>query len=82
LIVQQLRLADGSRKIVKISEVTGKEGNTILLQDIFTFEQEGFDENFRIKGFHTATGNIPKFIDELRLSGDLELDMSVFVPER
>ena len=41
-----------------------------------------FDENFRIKGSHTATGNIPKFIDELRLSGDLELDMSVFVPER
>ena len=82
LIVQQLRLADGSRKIVKISEVTGKEGNTILLQDIFTFEQEGFDEKFRIKGYHTATGNIPKFIDELRLAGDLELDMSVFVPER
>lgn len=82
LIVQQLRLADGSRKIVKISEITGKEGNTILLQDIFTFEQEGFDENFRIKGYHTATGNIPKFIDELKQSGDLELDMSVFVPER
>lgn len=82
LIVQQLRLADGSRKIVKISEVTGKEGNTILLQDIFTFEQEGFDENFHIKGYHTATGNIPKFIDELRQAGDLELDMSVFVPER
>ena len=82
LIVQQLRLADGSRKIVKISEVTGREGNTILLQDIFSFEQEGFDENFRIKGYHTATGNIPKFVDELRAAGDLELDMSVFVPER
>lgn len=82
LIVQQLRLADGSRKIVKISEVTGKEGNTILMQDIFTFEQEGFDEKFHVKGFHTATGNIPKFVDELRQSGDLQLDMSVFVPER
>ncbi len=81
LIVQQTRLPDGSRKIVKISEVTGRESSTILLQDIFTFEQEGFDEKFHVVGHHTATGNIPKFIDELRQSGDLELDMSVFVPE-
>lgn len=81
LIVQQTRLPDGSRKIVKISEVTGREGSTILLQDIFTFEQEGFDENFHVIGHHTATGNIPTFIDELRQAGDLELDMSVFVPE-
>lgn len=81
LIVQQTRLADGSRKIVKITEVTGREGSTILLQDIFTFEQEGFDEKFHVIGHHTATGNIPKFVDELRQSGDLELDMSVFVPE-
>lgn len=81
LIVQQTRLPDGSRKIVKISEVTGREGNTILLQDIFTFEQEGFDENFHVIGRHTATGNIPSFVDELRQAGDLELDMSVFVPE-
>ena len=81
LIVQQTRLPDGSRKIVKISEVTGREGSTILLQDIFTFEQEGFDEKFHVIGHHSATGNIPQFIDELRQAGDLELDMSVFVPE-
>ena len=81
LIVQQTRRPDGSRQIVKISEVTGREGNTILLQDIFTFEQEGFDENFHVIGRHTATGNIPTFVDELRQAGDLELDMSVFVPE-
>ena len=81
LIVQQTRLPDGSRKIVKISEVTGREGSTVLLQDIFTFEQEGFDENFHVIGHHTATGNIPRFVDELRQAGDLELDMSVFVPE-
>ena len=81
LIVQQTRLPDGSRKIVKISEVTGRENDIILMQDIFTFEQEGFDEKFRVVGHHTATGNIPRFIDELRQSGDLQLDMSVFVPE-
>lgn len=81
LIIQQTRLPDGSRKIVKITEVCGHENNTILLQDIFTFEQEGYDENFKVIGRHTATGNIPKFVDELRQSGDLDLDMSVFVPE-
>lgn len=81
LIVQQTRMPDGSRKIVKISEVTGREGTMILLQDIFTFEQEGFDEKFHVIGHHTATGNIPRFVEELRQAGDLELDMSVFVPE-
>jgi len=81
LIVQQTRLPDGSRKIVKISEVTGRESETILMQDIFTFEQEGFDDQFHVIGHHTATGNIPRFIDDLRQSGDLQLDLSVFVPE-
>lgn len=81
LIVQQTRMPDGSRKIVKISEVTGREGSMILLQDIFTFEQEGVDEKFHVIGHHTATGNIPRFVEELRQAGDLELDMSVFVPE-
>ena len=81
LVVQQTRLPDGSRKIVQISEVTGRESNVILLQDIFKFEQEGFDERGKVLGHHTATGNIPYFIDELRKSGNLKVDMSVFVPK-
>ena len=81
IIVQQTRLVDGSRKIVKITEVTGREGNQILLQDIFTFEQTGLDSQGKVQGYHTATGNIPVFIDELRKSGRLNLDMSVFVPQ-
>ena len=81
LIVQQTRLPDGSRKIVQISEVTGREGDVILLQDIFTFEQEGIDKDGKVVGYHTATGNIPYFIDELRKTGRLNLDMSVFVPK-
>ncbi|MCQ2396460.1 MAG: Flp pilus assembly complex ATPase component TadA [Lentisphaeria bacterium] len=81
LIVQQTRLPDGSRKIVQISEVTGREGDVILLQDIFTFEQEGMDKDGKVVGHHTATGNIPYFVDELRKTGRLKLDMSVFVPK-
>ncbi|MDD4019619.1 MAG: ATPase, T2SS/T4P/T4SS family, partial [Kiritimatiellae bacterium] len=48
LIVQQNRLPDGSRKIVQISEVTGREGATILLQDIFVFEQQGFSPEGKV----------------------------------
>lgn len=80
LIVQQTRMPDGSRKVIKITEVAGREANTILLQDIFTYEQEGFDSEGKVRGFHTPTGNIPHFVEELRSSGDMQLDMGVFVP--
>ena len=80
LIVQQTRLSDGSRKVVKISEVTGREGNVILMQDIFNFEQQEISGG-KVVGYHTATGNIPYFVDELRKGGNLNLDMSVFVPQ-
>jgi pilus assembly protein CpaF len=81
LIVQQNRLPDGSRKIVQISEVTGREGATILLQDIFQFEQKGFGPDGKVTGTMVATGNIPQFVEELKAKGDLRLDMSVFVPK-
>ena len=81
LIVQQSRLLDGSRKIVKISEVTGREGNQVLMQDVFEFVQTGISPQGEVEGYHTATGNIPTFVDDLRKSGRLSLDMSVFVPK-
>ena len=81
IIVQQSRLGDGSRKIVKIVEVTGRENDVIQMQDIFEFRQTGIDENGKILGDYQATGNIPYFIDELRRRGVLDLDMSVFVPK-
>ena len=80
LVVQQTRLVDGSRKVIAISEVTGKEGDVILMQDIFEFVQEGFTEDLKIKGYFSATGNIPRFVEMLKEKGDLRLDMSVFVP--
>ena len=81
LIVQQTRMSDGSRKIIKITEITGREKDQITMQDIFVFEQTGFDENQKVTGCHTATGNIPQFVEDLRRCGKLELDMSVFVPK-
>ena len=80
LIVQQTRLPDGTRKIMNITEVTGKEENVITMQDVFVFRQTGIGPGGKVEGFHTATGNIPYFVESLRESGTLGLDMSVFVP--
>ena len=82
IIVQQSRFPDGTRKIVKISEVTGRERDVILLQDIFVYNVKGFDSTGKhIVGDFTPTGNIPRFVETLRESGKLRLDMGVFVPK-
>ncbi len=78
IVVQQSRLVDGTRKITYVSEITGREGNTILMQDIFVFEQTGFGAGGKVEGHFKATGNIPRFIEELRVKGDLRIDMSIF----
>jgi pilus assembly protein CpaF len=69
LIIQASRLADGSRRKTAITEVVGMEGDVITLQDIFTFEKKGIDDNGRVVGQHRATGIRPKFSDRLEMSG-------------
>jgi pilus assembly protein CpaF len=68
LIVQQTRLADGSRKIVKISEVTGMEGEIIAMQDIFEFVQTGRSHD-RVEGYYRSTGIRPDCTDLLESMG-------------
>jgi len=77
IIVQQTRFSDGSRRIINITEVTGMEGEIVQLQDIFRFQQEGFDENGKVKGHFHATGSVPEFYEELRSAG-LSVDMNIF----
>jgi septum site-determining protein MinD len=60
IIVQLTRLKDGSRKIVQVSEVTGMEGDIITMGDIYVFEQEGMDENGKIRGNFISTGYTPR----------------------
>lgn len=77
IIVQQSRLADGSRKITHISEITGMEGEIVQLNDIFLFKQEGFDEEGKVMGDYVSTGQIPQFYENLRSRG-ISVDMSIF----
>ena len=68
IIVQQSRLDDGSRKVMNITEVQGIQGDTITLQDIFYFKQEGIEKG-KIKGKFYASGLMPKFIEVLARKG-------------
>lgn len=74
IVVQQSRLRDGSRKIVNITEVVGMEGDTITLQDIFTYRIEGIDSNGKIKGSFVSTGIRPNFIEKIISNGILVKD--------
>jgi pilus assembly protein CpaF len=78
LIVQQARLRDGSRKVTHITEVQGLEGETVVLQDIFTFDEQGEDENGKVIGQLTPTGIRPKFTDRLSKHG-FNLPPTVFM---
>jgi len=77
IVVQQTRFSEGSRKVVNIAEVTGTEGDVVQMQDIFIYQQNGFDENGKVKGEFLATGRIPEFYDDLRKRG-LPVDMTIF----
>ena len=81
LVVQQTRFACGTRKVTAITEVMGMDPDegVIMLQDIFLFKQDGYDENGKIFGTFQATGYIPKFFRQLQQRG-LPVDASVFSP--
>jgi septum site-determining protein MinD len=69
LIIQQSRLTDGSRKVTYVSEVLGMQGETVTIQDIFVYKQEGLDKNRKIIGRFVPTGFIPKFVEEMEAKG-------------
>jgi pilus assembly protein CpaF len=68
-VVQIARLSDGTRKVMTIAEVTGMEGDVICMQDIFSFERQGIDENGKVRGTFRASGIRPKFADRLATAG-------------
>jgi len=78
LIVQVRRLHDGSRKVIKITEVQGMEGDVVVLSDIFEFEERGIKDD-RVVGELEPTGIRPKFTPRLQAAG-YELHAGVFSP--
>jgi len=80
IVVQLNRLADGSRRVMSISEITGQEGSTILLQDVFAFRKKGIDENGKIIGHFGPTGVRPQCAEALSAAG-IDLPVGTFTAE-
>ncbi|MDE2291502.1 MAG: Flp pilus assembly complex ATPase component TadA [Elusimicrobia bacterium] len=77
MIVQLTRFPDGKRRITYVTELTGRDGNTVLSQDIFRFCQTGVDADGKSEGFFTGCGIPPKFVHEFKLEG-VDIDMKLF----
>src|SRR6185295_15590471 len=81
VIIQIARLSDGTRKLISVQEVVGMEGDLITLQELFTFQQTGLDENRKVKGRFKATGVRPKFAERLAAKG-VALTPDLFDPQK
>ncbi len=79
LIIQQTRLKDGSRKVTAITEVVGMEGDTVVMTDVFKFEQTGVGQNGKILGELKPTGIRPNFGPRLEAAG-FKLSADIFMP--
>ena len=77
IIIQLARLSDGTRKVVRLSEITGMESSIIVMQDIFVYEKLGVAADGKVIGEFRATGVRPKFAEKLRVSG-IELPTDIF----
>ena len=75
LIIQQSRIQDGSRKITYITEVQKMEGDTIVLQDLFTYVQTGVNESGKSVGYYEASGLQPLFLQKFKMN-NVELPKS------
>ncbi len=69
LVVQLTRFSDGTRKITAITEITGREENQVLTHDLFKYQQTGVDENGKVAGYFSATGDPPKFFKDFETHG-------------
>jgi pilus assembly protein CpaF len=77
LIIQVTRLADGTRRVTSISEITGMEQDVIAMQEIFTFQQTGINSEGKVIGAFRATGIRPKCADKIAAAG-MTLSMDMF----
>ncbi len=74
VIVHTARLSDGNRKVTGISEIVGMEGDTIMMQDLFTYQRDAVDADGKISGRFASSGMRPRFADQIKaLSHDVDL---------
>jgi len=69
LVVQVQRLSDGRRRVVSVQEITGTEGDTMTMQELFRFERQGVDTAGNVVGQHVPTGIRPKFVQKAEENG-------------
>lgn len=70
IIVQQARMRDGVRRVTNITEITGMEGDTVTMQDIFVYETDGaMDSTGHFRGKFRSTGIRPQCVDKIRMNG-------------
>ena len=77
LVLQVARMSDGSRRVTSISEITGMEGETITMQEIFQYERTGIDSQGQVLGRFRPTGIRPRFAERLKSCG-LQLPRTFF----
>jgi pilus assembly protein CpaF len=77
LVLQVTRLADGTRRITSIVEITGMEGQVTATQEIFRFRRKGIAPDGKVIGDFETTGVRPVFMDRLRIAG-IELPQELF----
>lgn len=80
VVVQVGRLSDGRRKIKSLSELTGMEGETVTMQEIFRYKMTGRADDGTVLGHFEATGIRPKFLDEAEAHG-ISLPAELFRPD-
>ncbi len=81
VVIQVSRLSDGTRKLLSIQEITGMEGDTVTMQEIFVFHQTGVGPTGAVQGYFTATGVRPRCFDLLVTRG-IDLPQTLFAPHR
>lgn len=72
IVIQMTRFSDGTRRMTSLQEITGMEGETVTMQEIFRFEQTGLDSSHRVRGRFVATGMRPQFMEKLKMIGMVE----------
>ncbi len=83
LIVQQVQLPDGSRKISRITEVAGLDnGGRLVFQDIYRWELLGTGSDGTLTGRFVATGTLPGFLNKVTDNSGIKLPMDLFEPEK